>query len=93
MTDDIMDAVIKRARGYEARETVEEYSVVEGSLELVKKRVTTKDVPPDMAAAKILFDSGGVDELTDEQLETEKRRLLEELGALDKKTSARKKRA
>ena len=48
-----------------------------GHFELVKKRVTTKDVPPDIAAAKIILDDGGIDELTDEQLEAEKRRLLE----------------
>ena len=53
LNDDILDAVIKRAKGYEARETVEEYAVVDGALELVKKRVTVKDVPPDMTAAKI----------------------------------------
>ncbi len=79
LNDDILDAVIKRAKGYEARETVEEYSVVDGALELVKKRVTVKDVPPDMTAAKILFDTGGVDELSDEQLEREKQRLLKQL--------------
>lgn len=79
LSDDILNAVVKRARGYEARETVEEYSVVDGALELVKKRVTTKDVPPDMTAAKILLDTAGVDELTDEQLEAEKQRLIKEL--------------
>ncbi|MDE7464529.1 MAG: hypothetical protein K2M48_05825 [Clostridiales bacterium] len=79
MTDDIMDAVKKRAQGYSAVETVEEYAVVDGSLELVKKRVTTKDVPPDMVAAKILLDGDDACSLTDEQLEKEKARLLKEL--------------
>ena len=50
---------------------------MDGNFELVKKRVTTKHVPPDIAAAKIILDDGGIDELTDEQLEAEKRRLLE----------------
>ena len=77
--DEILDAVLKRACGYAAQEVVEEYAVVDGSLELVKRKVTTKDVPPDIAAAKLIFDSGGVSELTDEQLEKEKKRLLEEL--------------
>lgn len=81
MDNEIYEAVVKRARGYSAVETVEEYAVVDGSFELVKKRVTTKDVPPDMTAAKILFDEGCIDELTDEQLEAEKRRLLEQLKA------------
>ncbi len=77
--DDILEAVVKRARGYSATETVEDYAVVDGALELVKKRVTVKDVPPDMTAAKMIMDDGGVDELTDEQLALEKNRLLGEL--------------
>ena len=78
--DDILEAVVKRARGYTATETVEDYAVVDGALELVKKRVTVKDVPPDMTAAKLIMDDGGTDELTDEQLAIEKRRLLTELA-------------
>lgn len=77
--DDVLDAVLKRARGYEAKEVVEEYAVVDGALELVKKKITTKDVPPDMTAAKLIFDSGNVSDLTDEQLEKEKQRLIKEL--------------
>lgn len=77
--DDVLDAVLKRAKGYEAKETVEEYAVVDGSLELVKKKVTTKDVPPDMTAVKLIFDSGSVSDLTDEQLEKERQRLIKEL--------------
>ncbi len=84
--DDIYGAVVKRARGYEARETVEEYAVVDGSLELVKKRVTTKDVPPDMAAAKLLFDENDFASMTDEMLEAEKKRLLLELEAENKQS-------
>ena len=79
--DDILSAVLKRACGYSAQETVEKYAVVDGTLELVKRRVTTKDVPPDMTAAKMIFDRGDVSDLTDEQLEAERRRLLDELKA------------
>ncbi len=78
--DEIMEAVVKRAVGYEARETVEEYAIVDGTLELVKKRITTKDVPPDIAAAKLIFDDGDYSSMTDEQLEAEKKRLLSELA-------------
>lgn len=77
--DDVLDAVLKRAKGYEAKETVEEYAVVDGSLELVKKKITIKDVPPDMTAVKLIFDSGSVSDLTDEQLEKERQRLIKEL--------------
>lgn len=79
--DDVLEAVLKRAKGYEAKETVEEYAVVDGALELVKKKVTTKDVPPDMAAVKLIFDSGSVSDLTDEQLEKERQRLIKELAS------------
>lgn len=81
--DDILDAVLKRACGYAAQETVEEYAVVDGSLELVKRRITIKDVPPDMTAAKMLFESNDVNDLTDEQLEQERMRLIRELGKTD----------
>lgn len=82
---EIIDAVIRRACGYETREVVEEYAVTDGELTLVKRKVTTKDVPPDMTAAKMLMDGGGMTDLTDEQLNAEKVRLLTELLALDKK--------
>lgn len=77
--DEIMDAVVKRACGYEAKEIVEEYAVVDGSLELVKRKITVKDVPPDISAAKLIMDGGTLSELSDEQLEMEKTRLLAEL--------------
>lgn len=77
--DDIMDAVVKRACGFEAKETVEEYAVVDGNLELVRRKVTVKDVPPDMTAAKMIIDGGDVSDLSDEQLEKERNRLINEL--------------
>lgn len=80
--DDVLKAVAKRAIGYEARETVEEYAVVDGTLELVKKRVTFKDVPPDMGAAKMIMDDRDYDGMTDEELEAERLRLLSELAAV-----------
>ncbi|MDE7164521.1 MAG: hypothetical protein K2O04_03765 [Clostridiales bacterium] len=80
--DEILDAVVKRACGYEAKDTVEEYAVVDGSLELVKRKVTTKDVPPDIAAAKLIIDGGDVSDLTDEQLEKERKRLIGQLYEL-----------
>ena len=77
--DEIMDAGVKRACGYEAKEIVEEYAVVDGSLELVKRKITVKDVPPDISAAKLVIDGGSLSDLSDEQLEREKARLLKEL--------------
>ncbi len=83
---EILDAVIKRACGYNARETVEEYTLVDGSLELTKKRVTVKDVPPDMTAVKLIIDGGGADDLTDDELEKQKLRLLCELAERERAT-------
>ena len=77
--DDIFEAVVKRAKGYEATETVEEYAIVDGNLALVKKRITTKDVPPDISAAKLIFEDSPFDGMTDDELEAEKERLLNEL--------------
>jgi len=74
------DALIKKALGYDATEVVEEYSTDDqGEVKLVKKKVTTKNVPPDISALKILLDDGNevpLTDLTDEQLESEKQRLL-----------------
>ena len=74
------DALIKKALGYDATEVVEEYSTDDqGEVKLVKKKVTTKNVPPDISALKILLDDGNevpLIDLTDEQLESEKQRLL-----------------
>lgn len=80
--DEILEAVARRACGYEATETVEEYAVVDGSLELVKRKITTKDVPPDISAAKLIIDGGEISDLTDEQLQAEKERLIRQLVKL-----------
>lgn len=82
MNDELKRAALKRAVGYTAEETVEEYAMQDGELVLVKRRVTTKDVPPDISAVKMLLDADDTPELTDEELEAEKRRLLKELAIL-----------
>ena len=45
---------------------------------MVKKKVTKRDIPPDIKAVKLLLDERG--ELTDEELEEERRELLKLLG-------------
>ncbi len=77
---DFKDALIKKALGYDATEIVEEYvSGEEGEIKLTKKKVTKKNVPPDITALKILMENNekSVESLTDEELENEKKRLLE----------------
>ena len=56
---------------------MEEYTVEDGELKLIKKKVTKRDIPPDMKAVKLLLE--GESEVTDEELEAERRKLLEML--------------
>lgn len=56
---------------------MEEYAVQDGELKLVKKKVTKREIPPDIKAVKLLLD--GREELTDEELEAEKQKLLDML--------------
>lgn len=76
---ELIEVLIKKALGYDATEVVEEYvGNDEGEVKLSKKKVTTKNVPPDMSALKILLDDSQkeVGQMTDEELEKEKIRLI-----------------
>lgn len=80
---DLKQALIKKALGYDATEVVEEYAQGdEGEVRLTKRKVTKKSVPPDISALKILIEADSlkpVSEMTDEELESEKQRLLKML--------------
>ena len=79
LTNDCKSALIKKALGYDATEIVEEYvSSEEGEIKLQKKKVTKKNVPPDITAIKLLLEEQecSVQSMSDEQLEMEKERLL-----------------
>lgn len=72
-------ALIKKALGYDATEVVEEYvSGEEGEIKLTKKKVTKKNVPPDLTALKMLIDETQDDlaGMSDNELEEERVRLL-----------------
>ncbi len=80
-SEDVKNALIKCATGLSASETVEEFAVEDGELKLIKRKVTKRDIPPDIKAVKMLLEERG--ELTDEELETERAalaRMLEEDG-------------
>ncbi len=79
MTDKVKEAILKVALGFSVGEVTEEYDVKDGELRLVKRRETRKDVPPDLKAAKLLFEERDYSALSDEELEAEKERLLKEL--------------
>ena len=76
--NDLEQALIKKALGYDATEVVEEYVGDGEEIKLSKKKVTTKNVPPDMSALKFLLDETQkeVSEMTDQELYEEKVRLL-----------------
>lgn len=76
---DLKEALIKKALGYDATEIIEEYVTGdEGEIKLSKRKVTKKNVPPDITAIKMLIDDSpkSVKEMSDEELEQEKQRLL-----------------
>ena len=80
----IENALLKKALGYTVTETVEEYSTLDGALELQKKKITKKHIPPDMTALKLVLDKNSedyYDKMTDEELERERLRLLKELDS------------
>lgn len=79
---DIKKALMKKALGYDSTETVEEYSLTDDEVKLIKKKITKKNVPPDITALKILLtgDEKSVADMTDEELEKEKQRLIKILA-------------
>ncbi len=79
LSEDLLCAVRKKAEGYTAEESVEEYGVTDGKLTLCKRKVTLKEVPPDLSAVKMLMEMGESDvygAMSEQELENEKQRLL-----------------
>ena len=90
-SEDILKrSLLKKAKGFILEEIIEEYSKGDDDKKLVlnKKKITTKEVPPDTAAIKFLiemdsFDKNKFANMTDEELEVEKKRLLKLLKEED----------
>lgn len=77
--EELKDILLKKAMGYDSLEVVEEYSADDdGEVKLIKKKVVKKPIPPDVTALKLLMEGGAVSiaEMSDEQLNEEKVRLL-----------------
>lgn len=79
--DGVKSALKKRAFGYDSTEVTEEYTEGEdGSVRLIKRKVVSKNVPPDVSAVKLLLEIDGTGDditlLSDEELEKEKLRLI-----------------
>lgn len=88
----IQETLLKLANGFNYTETTEEYAPEKcqnkedfcSELTIVKKKITTHYVPPDMLAIKMLLENDGqkVDSLsnmTDEELVKLKNKLIKEL--------------
>ena len=77
MDEKLLRSLYKKAVGYTVNEKTMEYSP-EG--DVVKKKVTTKHYPPDIAALKayteLLSQGESLESMSDEELESEKIRLL-----------------
>ena len=71
----------KLANGFKNTEMIEDYALdaETGELKLLKRRITTKFVPPDLDAYKMLYGQNNFEKLSDEELEKEKTRLIKSL--------------
>ena len=86
LNEDVEVALKKKAFGYDTEEVVEEFVEQEGEIKLSKKKITKKNVPPDINALKMILDSKkDISDLSDEELEAEKIRLLGLLKDLSSK--------
>ncbi|MDE7379529.1 MAG: hypothetical protein K2N14_00620 [Clostridia bacterium] len=75
--ENVKSALEKCAVGLSASEVVEEFAVAEGGeLKLVKKKVTRRDIPPDIKAVKMLLDSEDVFAADDGELIAEREKLM-----------------
>ena len=85
VTSALKDALLKKAIGFTCSETIEEYASSENQLTLTKRKVTTKEIPPDTTALKALLEMCGevntvsLESLTDEELEQEKQKIIDKL--------------
>jgi hypothetical protein len=77
--ESVKSALKKCAVGFDTSEVVEEFAVEDGQLKLIKKKVTKRDIPPDIKAVKMLLDGEGCAQMTDGQLLDEKNKLLDML--------------
>lgn len=85
LNDKLKESLIKKATGYKVKESVYEYGMNEDEIKLVKKKVSTKYYPPDLTAINILLNEKQTDlkNLTNEELEEEKNRLLKLIKEID----------
>ena len=88
----LKEALIKKAVGYVSKEWVDELVVDPDTQEMrvVKRKVTKKQVAPDLSAAKLLFEITGdktydLTSMSDQDLQNEREKLLQIIGENDDK--------
>lgn len=84
------NALLKKALGYMQEEVVEEFVKNEDEIVLNKKKITKKNIPPDISAIKVLMGYMSENEkdvklLSDEELLLEKEKLKKILENFDEK--------
>ncbi len=77
--ESVKEALTKCAVGLSASEVIEEFTVEDGELKLVKKKVTRREIPPDIKAVKMLLESESTVGATDEELAAERENLIKML--------------
>ena len=92
--DTMLETLYKKGMGYQTEEIVEEYAGEDKGGELLKRKVTVKSFPPDVAALKAYLEISKQDEefnnLSDSELYAEKIRLLKLLKKLEDKNEVSK---
>lgn len=81
MEQKLIEQLLKRASGYEQVEEITEYVIdEEGNKRAVKEKRQVKNIPPDVSAIKLYLEQkereSALTTLTDEELESEKMRLI-----------------
>lgn len=84
--ENLHKVLIKKAMGYKIKETTEEFVLVDDELKLTKKKVSVKYYPPDLNAIELILNKqinfDNLENLSDEELEIEKQKLLKQLKLL-----------
>ena len=77
----LKEALLNKALGYTTQEVIEEYGYTGEEFVLQKRKTSTKSYPPDLSALQLLLDKevkdvNDLENMTDEELNNEKERLI-----------------
>lgn len=93
MDDELMDTLLKRAKGYTYDEVQEEFAMRDdGEMALVKRKIAKKYCPPDSNALRAyieLTSNKSLSEYSDEELLRERDRIVKEYLKGEKEAEAK----